>query len=164
TRPATISSGNIHTVPSAYSSTMLVNFVRTWNATKPFTADTSVTSASRTTQEVKQTTQYIDGLGRPLQTVVKQITAGGRDLVIPIEYDSLGRETYKYLPYAQIDSNTTTGKFKRDAFNNQKSFYSNTTYNPGLVNEQIYYNKTIFEPSVLNRIDTAFSPGNSWGG
>lgn len=154
----------VHPIPAAYNSSMKVNFVRTWDATKPYTTEADVVSESRTIQEVKQSTQYYDGLGRLLQTVSKQVSPGGRDMVSPILYDEFGRETYNYLTFIAIDSNTTTGKFKANPFNEQASFYSNSTYNPGLTDEQVFYNKSVFEPSPLNRVDTAFAAGNSWGG
>src|SRR5689334_3039560 len=58
-------------VPSAYSSTMKVNYVRTWDAVKPDTSAASITTSVNPT-EFKMTTQYLDGLGRPLQTVIKK--------------------------------------------------------------------------------------------
>jgi hypothetical protein len=162
TRPASVS--NVNSVPTAYSSSIKVNYIGTWEPSKPFTNDSDVISTSRTVGEVKQTTQYFDGLGRPLQSVVKAISPLGKDIVSPVVYDEFGREVFKYLPYVQIDSNTNTGKFKLDPFHNQASFFSNVTYNPGLAGEQVYYSKTVFENSPLGRADTSFAPGNSWGG
>ncbi|MDQ6482660.1 DUF6443 domain-containing protein, partial [Dyadobacter sp. LHD-138] len=44
--------------------------------------------------------QYIDGLGRPVQTVSVGQSAEGTDIVQPIAYDALGRQPKAYLPYA----------------------------------------------------------------
>lgn len=162
TGPTSVS--NINIVPTAYDGAMKVNFIRTWEATKPYANEADITHSSRTVQEVKQGTQYFDGIGRLLQTVSKQITPSGRDAVSPSIYDEFGREIYKYVSYVPIDSNTTSGKFRRNPFNEQVSFLSNTGYNPGLAGEQVYYGKTVFEPSPLGRIDTVFAPGNSWAG
>lgn len=162
TAPSSVT--GINPIPSSYDASMKVNFIRTWEATRPFAADTSVMSSIRITQEVKQTTQYFDGLGRPLQVVSKQASPSGKDLVAPLVYDEFGREVFKYLSYIEIDSNTNNGKFKRNPFNEQASFYSNATYNPNLIGEQVYYSKSVFESSPLNRLDTSFAPGNSWGG
>jgi hypothetical protein len=86
-------------------------------------ADTaSVTSSSRRVREVKQTTQYLDGLGRPIQVVTKGISSNGRGLVLPIIYDNCGREQYKYLPYVQHSGNLNDGKFKTIPFNHRVSF------------------------------------------
>src|ERR1044072_6999158 len=96
--------------PAPYSTNATFNYVRTWDATKPI-SDPDILIASGL-KDVKQTTQYFDGLGRPIQTVVKQgsLTTGSSpvDLVSPIAYDSIGREHYKYLSFA---SNNTGGNF-----------------------------------------------------
>jgi hypothetical protein len=54
--------------------------------------------------DFRLTTQYLDGLGRPVQSVVKKgslITGGSAvDLLSAIDYDSYGREVRSYLPFA----------------------------------------------------------------
>lgn len=162
TAPA--SASNINLIPSAYSTGMKVNFIRTWDASKPYTLESDVISNDRLTSEVKQVTQYVDGLGRPLQVVSKRFSSSGKDLVVPVIYDGFGREAFRYLPYVAIDSNTGDGKFKRNPFNEQASFYSSSTYNPDLFGEQVFYGKTVFNPSPLSWVDSTFEPGNSWGG
>src|SRR5699024_5278309 len=121
----------------------------TWTPSMPTTDPAVVSSPNRTTAQVKQTTQYFDGLGRPLQTVTKKITPAGRDLVTPVTYDEFGRQVYKYLPYPQTTANTDDGKFKLNPFNNQKTAIENLNLYPG---EDIYYGKTNYEASPLNRV------------
>src|SRR5262245_19632767 len=70
TQPGTGSQA-LNAIPSAYGSGAALNYVRVWEAIKPFNADTSLNGTGRTLQEVKQSTQYFDGVGRLLQTVVK---------------------------------------------------------------------------------------------
>ncbi len=164
TRPASVHTSKVNPVPSSYGTDTKVNFVRIWEASKPYSSEANVMDTTRTVSEVKQKTQYYDGLGRSVQTVIKKISPAGKDLVAPILYDAFGREIFKYLPYVQITGNTSDGKFKTDPFNAQASYYTNGTYNPGNVGEQVFYNKTLFENSLLNRVDTLFAPGNSWGG
>ncbi len=48
---------------------------------------------------LQQAVQYVDGLGRPIQTIQVQASPLGLDMVAPQAYDSYGREVYKYLPY-----------------------------------------------------------------
>lgn len=144
--------------PAPYANTVKVNYIRTKEATAPITTEAAFNAAPFT--QVKQTTQYFDGLGRPIQTVVKEASPmqGGvrRDLVTAQVYDQFGREAYKYLPFA---ANDNTGNFKFDPFVQQASF-SATQY-PG---EQVYYGYTQFEPSPLNRPTKTLAPGNSWAG
>ncbi|MDR6571143.1 DUF6443 domain-containing protein [Chitinophaga ginsengisegetis] len=148
------------TVPLAYTNTA-INYIRTWEPVMPATDTAVVTSTSRTVKEVRQNTQYFDGLGRPLQTVSKGTSSSGKDLVTSTLYDEFGREQFKYLPYAQQSGNTSDGKFKTDPFNSQKAFYQNTTLNPGAVGESVYYNRVDFEPSPLDRELKTYAPGNT---
>lgn len=149
------------TVPAAYTNTK-INYIRTWQPDKPITDTAAVTSISKSIREVKQLTQYLDGLGRPIQIVSKGISSKGKDLVSPSLYDDYGREQYIYLPYVQQSDNVSDGKFKTDPFNSQKAFYLNGILNPGAAGESIFYGRQQFESSALNRQIKAYAPGNSW--
>src|ERR1700678_366914 len=94
----------------------LVNYVRERDAMGRITDTVAFASAGYV--DAKQTTQYVDGLGRPLQTVQQQITPGNNpaDMVTPVVYDPFGREVYKYLPYAASTGNTNDGSFKQNPF------------------------------------------------
>jgi Domain of unknown function (DUF6443) len=143
---------NVETTPSAYPSNSPVNYVRAWEALGAHSLESDFTSQSYT--EVKQTTVYLNGLGRPIQTVLKQATpeSSPKDLVNPFLYDGFGREQFKYMGYAASSSN---GNFKADPFNEQKTFLQNQY--PG---EQVFYSKTQFEASPLNRTLKSFAQGN----
>lgn len=147
--------------PSAYPNTSF-SYVRTWEPNMPLNDENTVISALRTVKEVGQTTQYVDGLGRPLQIVTKGISSSGKDLVQPIVYDATGRESYKYLPYVQQMGNVSDGKLKQDPFNAQASFYKDEVLNPGIVGEDIFYSKSVYDAFPLNRTLKVFSQGNSW--
>lgn len=147
-------------LPPAYPNSM-INYIRIWEPSMPTTDPAAVTS-STDIGAVKQTTQYIDGLGRTIQTVNKGISPSGKDLVIPTLYDPFGREQFKYLPYAAQTGNNTDGKFKTNPFSVQKAFYQDTILNPGINGEAIYYAQTEFEASPLNRVLKTYVPGNSW--
>jgi len=149
--------------PAAYAQNIPVNYVRTWQPRQPYSTETDVSSTARTVDQVNQSTQYTDGLGRTIQTVNWQGSPNKQDIVSPQVYDSFSREDYKYLPYTDV---ATDGAFKQDPFNNQNNFYKNTyaTEQPAYINEQAYYSKTDFESSPLNRVVKAFAPGNNWAG
>lgn len=154
-------------VPAAYpaASTAPVSYIRTWDATAPVATEADL--MSRPVRDVKQATQYLDGLGRPLQTVMKQgaLATGSTavDLVSSVIYDNLGREQYKYLPFAANSTGGNTsladGLFKRNPFQEQAAFAA--AQYPG---EQYFYSKTNFEASPLNKVTDAYAPGNSWAG
>ncbi|SFM78498.1 RHS repeat-associated core domain-containing protein [Chitinophaga sp. YR627] len=147
------------TLPVPYT-TNSINYVRTWEPDRPLTDTATVLSPSRTVREVKQTTQYVDGLGRPLQTVSKATSPNGRDVVIPVVYDQYGREEFKYLPYVQ--QTASDGKFKTAPFSAQRDFYKNGVLNPGVAGDSVFYSRTQFESSPLNRPLKGYAPGNSW--
>jgi len=160
--------GQVAPLPATYSGTVKINYVRTWDAKAP-TQD-SATLVSLPVGGVTQSTQYFDGLGRLIQVVAKQMSPSGMDMVTPVIYDSFGRETYKYLPFASNVATTgdvtNDGRFKLDPFLQQAAFYS--TFNvTGPLYEQgeyFYYAQNNYEASPLNRITTTFNPGNSWVG
>ena len=153
-------------VPADYSNTIKVNYIRSWDAKAP--EQSPATLITRPLRDVLQTTQYFDGLGRPLQTVVEKgsmVTNNTPvDLVSMTEYDAFGREAFKYLP---TPATTSDGVFKLNPFSQQSAFYTNTiaTANPiAGQGETFYYGQTNFEASPLNRVQETFAPGNSWAG
>ncbi|MBK7883011.1 MAG: hypothetical protein IPJ81_03760 [Chitinophagaceae bacterium] len=149
------------TPPSPYPVDVKVNYIRTWEPQIPISDPALV--VSKPVSEVKQTTQYLDGLGRPIQMVSKQSSPLQKDVVTARVYDESGREQYNYLPFvstvAMPGDVTNDGKFKQDPFQQQKAF-SQTQY-PG---ETFFYGKTEYEASPLNRVTKSMAAGNSWSG
>jgi RHS repeat-associated protein len=160
-------------LPANYSSGVKVSYVRTWDALRPESNTNNITAAAAV-NDFRMTTQYLDGLGRPLQTVTKQgsLATGGTaaDLVIAQVYDEFGREVYKFLPSRanSTGSNTSVndGLFKLNPFAQQAAFYGNSFSNSPVADQDqtYYYGKTQFEASPLNRVTETFAPGNSWVG
>ena len=149
--------------PAPYASTISVNKITIWEASEPLATEGAVIATNRTLKEVKQTNQYFDGLGRPLQTVAKGVSVAGDGMVSPFEYDAYGRETLKYLPY--VSTAHHDGTFKLVPFEEQEDFMSQF-YNPNNspAGEKYYYSQTNYEPSPLNRVTETFAPGNNWIG
>ncbi len=148
-------------IPTAYTSVTPVNYIRTWDVTSPQTDINLITS--KPLKDVKLSTVFIDGLGRPIQTVIKQgsLQTGSTptDLVSMAEYDDLGRDRFKYLPYPEATVND--GNFKLNPFQQQSTFM-NAQY--GSQGETFFYSQTNYEASPLNRVDKAMAPGDSWTG
>jgi RHS repeat-associated protein len=160
--------GQVATRPSDYTAGIKVNYVRTWEAMGPYQDPNAMIAAGY--QHSKEATQYFDGSGKLLQTVVRQASPGTspKDLVTPVVYDEFSREIFKYLPYVQSNNITNDGKFKLTTFTDQDHFYK-TIYKDGTGNlmyagEQALYDRTEFESSPLNRVQKSFAPGNSWAG
>lgn len=105
----------------------------------------------------RQTTYFMDGMGRPLQTVGKQAHADGYDLIEHHVYDNMGRESYQYLPYAYPTTAGSHGGLHGAARSDVQNFFSGT---PG----EEPYTKTEFEPSPLGRVTRVLMPGHNWVG
>ncbi|HEY8401162.1 MAG TPA: DUF6443 domain-containing protein, partial [Cytophagaceae bacterium] len=151
--------------PADYETNAVKNYVRIWDVLKPETNPNNI-STSTSVKDARMTTQYLDGLGRDLQTVIKGGSLVGPgtayDLVAPVVYDELGRVVRSYLPYVSSESN---GLFKFDPFDNQAAFYSDVNNSPIKgQGETFYYGKTEYEPSPLNRVVRTYAPGNNWVG
>ena len=147
--------------PQAYNANLTVNYIRSWSPTAPITSPTVVPTRSLT--DVKLSTQFIDGLGNPLQTVARQQSPLKKDLVTPVLYDNMLREHYAYLPFVsnslQASDSTANGYFKIDAFQQDSAF--NHNLNPG---QTYYYGQVNFENSPLGRPLNTYPVGNSWVG
>jgi len=154
------------TAPFAYDSDLPVNYVRSWDLTIPLT-DPNILTISTHIDSARVTTQYLDGLGRPLQTVARKgsLATGTSltDLVIPAVYDDFGREKFKYLSFAAnaTGSNTSIndGLFKLNPFQ-QDSAFSKGMFS----DESWYYSQINFEATPLNRSLETFAAGDSWVG
>lgn len=112
--------------------------------TKTFTKDDNNTAITQI--------QYFDGLGRPVETVMKAFTPAGKDFVSTIIYDNMGRESQNWLPAA---SENNDGSFVNvETFKNtQKVAYGNDAYP---------YNEVKYEASPLNRVIEQYGAGADW--
>jgi len=133
-----------------------LNFIRAREINKPLVTDTTTAGGLTNPNDVNQITQYFDGLGRKIQTVIKQFSPLQKDVVIANTYDAVGREYVKSMPYV---TTTSDGNFKSNATGNGSTF--NSAQFPG---EQFYYTQTTFEASPLNRVNNTMAPGLSWAG
>jgi RHS repeat-associated protein len=159
--------GAQQSAPPAYAVGIPVSYVRTWEASAPEQDGNAL--MNRPVQDVLQATQYLDGLGRPLQAVIKQgsqVTGNTAvDKVSALTYDELGRQQYRYLPFTANTTGGNTsvndGAFKTNPFQQQQSFMQQQY---GAQGETFFYSKIDYEASPLNRVQKAKPQGNSWVG
>lgn len=105
-----------------------------------------------------QSTKYLDGLGRPVQTVQREASGAPgtntwQDIVVTTEYDAAGRQPHQFLAYA---TNANAAKFKPSAVTDQAQYYLNS------MNETVAYGQVVFENSPLGRPLNSKKPGSSW--
>lgn len=93
---------------------------------------------------------YFDGLGRPKQNIAIKANPYGDDLVIPIEYDSFGRQTKNILP---MPIATKNGEIQTGVNEAGVSSYYNVTN---------AYSEKVLEDSPLNRVLQSAYPGDDW--
>jgi RHS repeat-associated protein len=145
------------------------NYVRTFEAVAPVTAVSGLTGVPATTAH--QSTDYVDGFGRALETVEMQKSPLGTDMVTPTYYDALGRTSNSYLPFASNNlansaDATSDGSFKTDPFQQQAAFYASSNANSPLSGqgENYFYGQNVYEASPVDRVTKTFAPGNNWVG
>ncbi|OQP56422.1 DUF6443 domain-containing protein [Niastella populi] len=170
-------------IETAYSNVVTVspgtvisdnNFIRTYEYFKP--GITYQDMRNHSLREGKETTQYIDKLGRPSQTVVQKgslVTGASNspvDLVSPVEYDAMSHESVINLPFAANTAGGNTslndGAFKANVNPQQQFFYSdNNTGSPVFgQGETVYKGKINYEASPLERVEKIMPAGNNWAG
>ncbi|HWK02143.1 MAG TPA: DUF6443 domain-containing protein [Puia sp.] len=133
-----------------------INYIRVRDIHKAGVTDSATAAGLTNPFDVTQTTEYLDGLGRSLQTVAMAQSPLQKDFVTVKAYDVFGLETNKYIPYV---ATAADGNYKPTGVADQFSF--NTGQYPG---EQYYYGQVSYEPSPLNRVVASASPGMSWTG
>ena len=114
---------------------------------------------ARTLCQENQAIQYLDGLGRPLQTVQVGASPTYQDIVTPVAYDALGREAVKYQPYVATG---TSGSYRPTGIADQLAFYTGQATNSSIKQTSNPFSVTIFEPSPLNRVERQGFPGDAW--
>lgn len=151
--------------PNDYRSdtTLILNFTREITPLQPATSDPALNSLRQLGARTVERTTYTDGLGRPVQVVVKKPVANlTRDLVKHYNYDAFGNITQDLLVYAS--SNTSfagENKFNRRIFSDLASTYTTRLQ---YTDEHFRFQKTIREESPRAMVQQTLAPGNSWVG
>lgn len=96
-----------------------------------------------------ETVQYFDGLGRPKQIIQVKATPSQQDLVVPVTYDTRGRQTRTILPVPVPSANL--------GIQNVSEASANAYY--GVANA---YAEQKVEASPLARVLETAKPGSQW--
>ncbi|BAU55619.1 DUF6443 domain-containing protein [Mucilaginibacter gotjawali] len=148
-------------ISSANAQTQTNNYVITQTPRISGINNDSTMVANNTDKtKVQITIQYVDGLGRVIQTVQKQASQLGYDMILPQVYDKYGREVYKYLPYTPQTG--TAGSFRSSAVSADSVFYSSPPSGSGITVIADPHSQTGFDNSPLNRPVEQGAPGVLW--
>lgn len=146
--------------------TTIQNYIRTRTPRKAISTNTKLDALTSNKDSVETNIQYIDGLGRPIQSIQVKGSPSGKDIIVPIAYDAFDREAIKYQSYA---ASTTDGSFKTAALTELSTFYNPTGSGTsgaqqanGIVVNPAPYSVTSFEASPLNRLTEQGAPGSPW--
>jgi Domain of unknown function (DUF6443) len=138
-----------------------LNYIREHNILIPAQADWKAIDQLAIGSKLQSTT-YLDGLGRAVQKVGREIALQDPaqpgnlwgDVVQFSVYDAFGRQEKQYLPYT---TTTESGKYKTTPLTEQPQYYT------AKYNESAAFSKvTTYDNSPLNRALKVNGPGSSW--
>jgi len=136
------------------------NYVKSTSYKEPVQNQTQI-NALVDDQKI-ETITYLDGLGRPIQSIVKQAGGNKEDIITPIVYDNLGRQVKDFLPYFRTNSSLNY-EIQNTAFFNNLDIQYQTKYptdiDPSAPNP---FSEKSLEDSPLNRILEQGAPGKDW--
>ncbi len=106
-----------------------------------------------------ETINYVDGLGRPIQSIAVGAGGNGEHIITHQEYDGVGRTPKQYLPYANPSATHPLNYIDQENLKTAiNQFYDTSKYE----NTQNPYSEMVYETSPLNRVVKQGAPGNSW--
>lgn len=142
---------------STFSSYLLAqSTTENYMLTKIYKTETSTPVSNPGLDQALMTITYYDGLGRPRQQVAHGQAGNSGDLVTHIEYDALGKEIKKFLPYIR---NSATLGLDDNAVTNTSVFYSPLGDGPTTGNP---WSQSVYENSAMNRVMMQAAPGDNW--
>ncbi|MEP2025838.1 DUF6443 domain-containing protein, partial [Reichenbachiella sp.] len=100
---------------------------------------------------------FMDGFGRARQTVYKEASPTGKDIVSFAEFNEYGDQVKEYLPYTA--STTSLLDIHEDTHAAQAAFYSETA---NVASDSQPYSEIIREASPLGRVLKSGSAGAAW--
>ncbi|WP_299244094.1 DUF6443 domain-containing protein [uncultured Aquimarina sp.] len=116
------------------------------------------------TNDVIESIEYYDGLGRAKQQIGIKASPDEKDIVTHMEYDSLGRQAKQYLPFERQTG--ALGSYNTvDVIENINTYYQ-TKYTDDFTGMAVAavnaFSESIFEASPLNRVLEQGAPGKDW--
>ncbi|MEP1095939.1 MAG: DUF6443 domain-containing protein [Cyclobacteriaceae bacterium] len=138
-----------------------LNYVRTYDYREPSESETVTypldIGDETNPYKLRTATNYVDGLGRPVQQVQRMGSFGEFDVNVPTEYDPAGRVVRSYLPYVTTKND---GLFSANPVVEQRDYYSFS----GTTNVPTYFPFAYshYEKSPAGFVTDQSAPGEDW--
>ncbi|NPD86847.1 hypothetical protein HNS38_18945, partial [Lentimicrobium sp. L6] len=137
-----------------------MNYVRVYHPLKDNSTQIPPVHDQIDYHEWKETINYFDGIGRPIQTVNVKASSYDNDIIQPTIYDEFGRVKKEYLSYAIAqDGENGPGGFRSNAVEENSEYYHN--YFSTGDGFSAFADKE-FDGSPLDRVVKQGSPGAAW--
>lgn len=134
-----------------------MNFVRTERILKSgFTTESQVRAL--TIADKNTLFEYIDGMGRTVQTNAVNKSPYQENIIQPYYYDALGRPSRRYIPFV---SGAYQGTYDAQAMTDQGSYFS-TPPSSKITADSRAYDEITFDSSPLNRVTQTTAIGAAW--
>src|SRR5690554_4437491 len=117
-------------------------------------------SATRTIDQENQVIEYLDGLGRPVQTINLKGSPTFMDVVQIYAYNGYGLQPKVFEPYASASS--SNGSFKAAALSQQAAYYGSSGWDGHVAKTAAPFSVTVYENSPLHRPLEQGFPGSAW--
>ncbi|WP_304145915.1 DUF6443 domain-containing protein [Mesoflavibacter zeaxanthinifaciens] len=155
-----------------FTALLVSNLVLAQTDTENYVQNTSYQVETQTgdvqPEEKLETITYYDGLGRPKQSIVKQVGVNQEDVITPVVYDAFGRQIKDYLPYVRTGSSLDYDAFLTEdvsgeipQINTQYQAKYPEDFNQSGVVVNPYSEKRL-EASPLNLVLEQAAPGQDW--
>ncbi|WP_338813100.1 DUF6443 domain-containing protein [Bernardetia sp. Wsw4-3y2] len=139
-------------LPSSYNLPDYM-FLRVYTARTPIQTQNDM--RNQPVEKVAVATAYFDGLGRNIQTNVREASPTRKDQISFADYDKFGRQTKQYLSYTSQNQ----GNFDQNPIANQKEFYQQQT---GIANTNYALIEVDIEDAPTARIKEVGNIGQNW--
>ena len=110
-------------------------------------------------RNVEESTRYLDGMGRMLQSVRRSGSPAAKDMVQILSYDQFGREATTFLPFTTA-ANDGAFTIMDPSDHPLLRFYSSE--DPEVAKTKAPFALTRFDGSPLNRVIERGAPGEAW--
>ncbi len=139
--------------PPAQNTPHRVNFVRTYSAQVPIQSERDM--RNQPIEKVVVTTGYMDGLGRMIQSNMREASPNKNDIIQVADYDQYGRQTKQYLPFTKQNG----GNYETNGLREQYLFYRNET---DITHTNYAFIEADIENSPLARMNEVGNVGEHW--